>query len=89
MKGINVTKSIGEVFSDLYFKHKKNPYIGMWMMFRPALLVNDPELIKTIVVKDFASFQDRGFYVNEKDDPLSGKITRHKAYESTFKSRQY
>lgn len=76
MQGVNVSKSFGEVFNDLYFKYKKHPYMGIWMAIKPALLINDPELIKTIFVKDFASFQDRGLYINEKDDPLSGELLK-------------
>lgn len=67
------TKSMGEVFKEIYNSSKGEKYIGFWSLFRPMLLVRDPELIKRVFVKDFSSFQDRGIYVNEKDDPLSGR----------------
>lgn len=66
--------SIGIVFKNLYNKFKGEPFFGSWIFFRPVLVVRDPELIKNIFVKDFMSFHDRGIYVNEKDDPLAGKI---------------
>lgn len=72
LKGVGSVRSAGEMFRDLYDQHKHLPYLGMWMFFKPNLLINDPELIKTIFVKEFATFQDRGMYANEKD-PLSGE----------------
>nr|CAD7459333.1 unnamed protein product [Timema tahoe] len=37
----------------------------------PVLLLRDPDLIRQVLIKDFNSFQDRNFPVNEKTDPLS------------------
>lgn len=39
-------------------------------MTAPTLFLFDLELIKNICVKDFEYFVDRGFYYNEKDDPI-------------------
>lgn len=36
----------------------------------PTFFVVDLELLKNICVKDFEHFVDRGFYYNEKDDPI-------------------
>lgn len=36
------------------------------------ILIRDPELIKTVLVKDFNSFCDNGFELSEKIDPLLG-----------------
>jgi hypothetical protein len=38
------------------------------------LMINDPELIKHVLVSDFKHFHDRGFYYDEENDPLSGKM---------------
>lgn len=37
-------------------------------------LVRDPELIRSILVKDFAHFTDRIQYCNKEKDPLSGHL---------------
>lgn len=49
-------------------------YIGIYAGFRPTLLLCDPELVRTVMVKDFQHFQDRGIYIDEVNDPLSGHL---------------
>lgn len=49
-------------------------FIGMYGLFRPILLVRDPELVQNIMIKDFGHFTDRGIYHNVNDDPLSGHL---------------
>ncbi|XP_055531477.1 probable cytochrome P450 6d5 [Wyeomyia smithii] len=65
---------IGEMFGKLYEKCKQLPFVGVYVSFRPALMVNDTELIKDITVRDFDHFHDRGLHVNEQKDPLSGHL---------------
>ncbi|XP_058453127.1 cytochrome P450 6a8-like [Malaya genurostris] len=57
-----------------YFKQKGVPYGGVFMLTSPLLYIMDLKLIKTILVKDFNYFPNRGVYFNEKDDPLSAHI---------------
>lgn len=64
---------IGDVTRNLY-NATNEPFIGMYTLLRPVLLVRDPELIRTILIRDFAHFSDRGQYCNEKDDPLSSHL---------------
>ncbi|XP_031639218.1 probable cytochrome P450 6d5, partial [Contarinia nasturtii] len=56
------------------YEKTSEPFIGFYALMRPILLIRDPELIRHILIKDFSHFQDRGVYVNEKDDPLSGHL---------------
>lgn len=56
---------IGLFVQDVY-KKTKEPFIGLYSGFTPMLLVNDPELIRLIFIKDFQHFQDRGMYIGKK-----------------------
>lgn len=38
------------------------PFIGIYGIFRPILLIRDPKLIQAILIKDFAHFTDRKFF---------------------------
>uniref|UniRef100_A0A336M9V7 CSON011992 protein n=1 Tax=Culicoides sonorensis TaxID=179676 RepID=A0A336M9V7_CULSO len=58
-----------------YNKFKGNgPFCGLINFFAPAIVVTDPALIKSILIKDFQYFHTRGIYYNEKDDPLSAHL---------------
>lgn len=67
-------KAPGEVLKDMYDRGKGHRFIGVWFLFKPAILLRDPELIKDILVREFITFQERGIYMNEKSDPLSGEF---------------
>lgn len=75
----------GENLFELY-KQSTEPFVGIYMMFRPALLVRDPSLVHQMLTTDFASFHDRGVYCNPPDDPMSDNlfsIVAHFYYEET------
>ncbi|KAL5280355.1 CYP3A4.2 family protein [Megaselia abdita] len=65
--------SFGMTIFDIYNKSKE-PFLGLYLMLRPAILVRDATLCKDILTKDFGSFHDRGVYVDEKNDPFSGNL---------------
>lgn len=65
--------SIAELTQEFY-RSTTEPFIGVYGALRPILIVRDPELIRTIFVKDFQSFHDRGVHSDEKNDPLSGHL---------------
>lgn len=65
--------SLGVNLHEVY-KETKEPIIGIYLLFQPALLVRDAELVKNILVTDFDSFHDRGIYCNPKKDPQSAHL---------------
>lgn len=59
-------KAMGINLYDLY-NSCSEPVIGIYLLFRPALLVRDADIAKTILTTDFTSFYDRGVYHNPND----------------------
>lgn len=57
-------KSVGVQLHDLYFQSQA-PMVGIYLFFKPALLLRDPELIKRVLVTDFEHFHDRGVHYDE------------------------
>ncbi|XP_059610502.1 cytochrome P450 6a8-like [Phlebotomus argentipes] len=75
LKDMGKTKHTSQVFTAAYNELKgKNSFGGIYFFTKPVVLPTDVELLKNIFVKDFQYFHDRGIYVNEKDDPLSGHL---------------
>lgn len=50
--------SFADFLTELY-KSTNEPFIGIYGIFRPILLVRHPELIQSILIKDFSHFTDR------------------------------
>ncbi|XP_064214411.1 probable cytochrome P450 6a14 [Tribolium castaneum] len=55
-------------------KGKGWKHAGLYFLARPVYMVVDLEYVKNILTKDFHHFVDRGFYFNEKDDPISAHV---------------
>ena len=53
---------------------KQHPFHGYYVLFEPVISINDPDLIRDVLVKDFPHFCDRGWFFNEKVDPMSGHL---------------
>ncbi|KAL5280802.1 CYP3A4.2 family protein [Megaselia abdita] len=70
---IKKERSFGMAIFDIY-NNSKQPFLGIYLLHRPAILVRDSELCKDILNKDFASFHDRGIYVDEVNDPFSESL---------------
>lgn len=65
--------SIGELLQEFYTTVNE-PFFGLYSMLKPVLVVCDPHLIRQIFVKDFQHFANRGFYMDEERDPLTGNL---------------
>lgn len=57
-------ESFGDFVKRIY-DETTEPFIGIYGVYRPILFLRDPELIRSILVKDFSSFADRGVHCNE------------------------
>lgn len=55
-------------------KQTTEPFVGIYMLFKPTILLREAALIRRILIADFAYFHDRGVYCNPKHDPLSENI---------------
>lgn len=66
-------RSFGMAIYDVYCATKE-PFVGIYLFLRPALLVRDAQLVNNMLIKDFAHFHDRGVYVDEVHDPLSAGL---------------
>lgn len=65
----------GELIQGFYNQMKgQGKFFGIYGFHNPIAIASDPEFIKQVMIKDFAHFQDRGMYTNERDDPLSAHL---------------
>lgn len=73
--GVGVRVHYHEKYAMLYnqFKHHAKLF-GAYLYLSPTLFITDLDLLRTILVKDFHFFEDRGVYHNEKADPLSAHL---------------
>lgn len=67
-------KSQCEGILDMYNWFKGERFFGVYRVRSPALFIRDPDLIKSVCVKDFAIFSNRGIPVNNLQDPLNGHL---------------
>lgn len=65
--------SLGEQIDELYHRTTE-PFFGVYVAFKPTLIIRDTSLIQNILIKDFQYFVDRGIYYDEKSDPLSAHL---------------
>lgn len=59
---------------NLYKSSTEQLFTGIYLFYRPAILIRDAELAKRILTTDFNSFHDRGVFHNPSVDPISGHL---------------
>lgn len=67
---ILLRKSLSEVYREIYNNLASHKFGGVYVLREPTFIIRDPELVKNVLVKDFAYFCDRGISVNPEVDPL-------------------
>jgi cytochrome P450 family 6 len=68
------SSSIGHLFEKIYKKLDGEKFGGTYVITKPGLIFRDPDIIKNVLVKDFSSFHDRGFFMDEELEPLTGHL---------------
>ncbi|CAL1686503.1 unnamed protein product [Lasius platythorax] len=66
-------ESIAYLIKNIYNLHPEAKYVGMFFMINPVVMIRDPDLIKSIMIKNFDLFSDRRTIIEEYQDPLLGK----------------
>lgn len=64
---IFMKKTLPMIHYEIYTQLEPHPFGGMFLGTKKAILIRDPELVKTILVKDFTYFQNRQIKPNKAD----------------------
>jgi cytochrome P450 family 6 len=71
---LSMKESFGDFFANLYNTYKDKRLLGIYFIHRPHLVITDPLLIQDVMIKEFSSFHDRGFAMDENVDPLANHL---------------
>ncbi|XP_065214526.1 probable cytochrome P450 6a18 [Planococcus citri] len=71
---IRCKKSYVMTLKELYEKSEPHRFVGLYTMQRPAVMIRDPELLKSILIKDFDHFHDHGVYYSKEAEPMSHNL---------------
>nr|QCY41337.1 cytochrome P450 6PZ5 [Phenacoccus solenopsis] len=75
-------KSLLERYQELYHHLDPHPYAGVFLAHKPSVMIRDPDLIKAVLVKDFAYFHDRMIAgICKKTEPIANQISMMKGDE--------
>lgn len=66
------TKHVNELVVELYNTNPDAKYIGAFDFMRPVVVLRDPELIKSVTIKNFDNFPDHQGFIDVKLDPIFG-----------------
>ena len=66
--------TLGNVFENIYKELDGEKNGGSYAFTKPGFIFRDPDFIKNVLVKDFSNFHDRGFFMDEELEPLSGHL---------------
>lgn len=63
-----------DFYRKIYYELAGKKYGGLFQMRTPYLMIRDPEIIKNILIKDFAHFPNRGICSDFSANPLSNHL---------------
>ncbi|XP_011263154.1 cytochrome P450 9e2 [Camponotus floridanus] len=66
-------ETVLDFVNNIYKLHPEAKYVGMFDMTSPIVVLRDPELIKSIALKNFEMFPHHRSFIEEDQDPLFGK----------------
>ncbi|XP_070152267.1 cytochrome P450 9e2-like [Polyergus mexicanus] len=66
-------ENVLDLVKNMYNLHLEAKYVGMFDMTTPIVVIRDPDLIKSIALKNFDMFPDHRTFIEEHQDPLFGK----------------
>lgn len=68
--------SIGFYYKRFYeeLKLKRKEFGGVYSFTAPIFVPIHQDIVKLILIQEFSNFHDRGFYYNEKDQPVSASL---------------
>lgn len=64
-------QTVPQYLANLYAKYQNQPYFGIYLFNRPALVLRDPKLIKNVLIKNFSKFPDRSFTIDKSADMIA------------------
>ncbi|XP_059477802.1 cytochrome P450 6a2-like [Neocloeon triangulifer] len=71
---LTLREHMGQFFWRMYDKYKgDHQFVGYFQSNSPGLIVTDPELVRSIMIKDFSHFVDHGFEIDEEVDPMQSR----------------
>ena len=72
MRGLGTKFHQSMLLNRLYHSLKSagTPFVGIYVYISPVVLVTSLDFVKTVLIKDFSYFTDRGSYYNEKDGEM-------------------
>lgn len=74
-RGLSREYHTSDFFKRMYLQLKPLGIIGgIYIYMIPTAIVTNLDLMRTILIKDFNYFPNRGTYYNEKDDPISAHL---------------
>lgn len=75
LQGLGKTRHMFNIFLDIYNECRgKDVIAGIYNITEPSYFVTDLEVLKHVTIKDFNNFINRGTFVNEEDEPLTGHL---------------